>query len=234
MTKNIYDIEIEGLKIKLFRNSKVFTPNLTTFSLIEAFKKYKIKKKIKILDLGSGSGVIGIYIKKKYKNKVDIYFSDYSSHAVKLITKNIKLNKIKGEVKKSDIFKNWSNEKFDIIINDISAIDQKIAKRFWYNQYIPHQCGDNGIELSKKVILNAKNYLNKKGFLLAPIISLSNHKSLKKLIDKNFKSKILLHKDWPAPKKLYKNNENKYLKSDYIKKFFGVYICFTQIYKIWT
>ena len=74
MTKNIYDIEIEGLKIKLFRDSKVFTPNLTTFSLIEAFKKYKIKKKIKILDLGSGSGVIGIYIKKKYKNKVDIYF----------------------------------------------------------------------------------------------------------------------------------------------------------------
>tara|TARA_B110000238_G_C15850496_1_gene320819 strand:+ start:13 stop:153 length:141 start_codon:yes stop_codon:yes gene_type:complete len=45
MTKNIYDIEIEGLKIKLFSNSKVFTPNLTTFSLIEAFKKYKIKKK---------------------------------------------------------------------------------------------------------------------------------------------------------------------------------------------
>ena len=45
MTKNIYDIEIEGLKIKLFRNSKVFTQNLTTFSLIEEFKKYKIKKK---------------------------------------------------------------------------------------------------------------------------------------------------------------------------------------------
>ena len=33
---------------------------------------------------------------------------------------------------------------------------------------------------------------------------------------------------------LDKNNENKYLKSDYIKRFFGVYICFTQIYKIWT
>ena len=37
-----------------------------------------------------------------------------------------------------------------------------------------------------------------------------------------------------TPKKLYKNNENKYLKSGYIKKIFGVYICFTKIYKIWT
>ena len=45
MTKNIYDIKIENLKIKLFRNSKVFEPNLTTFSLIEALKKNKIKKK---------------------------------------------------------------------------------------------------------------------------------------------------------------------------------------------
>ncbi len=76
MTKNTYDLKIEDLKIKLFKNSKVFTPNLTTFSLIEAFKKYKVKKKIKILDLGSGSGVIGIFIKKKYKKKVDKYFSE--------------------------------------------------------------------------------------------------------------------------------------------------------------
>ena len=47
MTKNTYDLKIEDLKIKLFKNSKVFTPNLTTFSLIEAFKKYKVKKKLK-------------------------------------------------------------------------------------------------------------------------------------------------------------------------------------------
>ena len=69
MTKNIYDIKIENLKIKLFRNSKVFEPNLTTFSLIEALKKYKIKKKIKVLDLGSGSGVIGIFLKKNLEKK---------------------------------------------------------------------------------------------------------------------------------------------------------------------
>ena len=234
MTKNIHDIKIENLKIKLFRNSKVFEPNLTTFSLIEVFRKYKIKKKIKILDLGSGSGVIGIFIKKKFKSKVDIYFSDYSIDAVKMINKNIKLNKIKGEVRKSNIFENWSYEKFDIIINDISAIDEKIANKFWYNKYIPHECGENGIKLSKRVILNAKKYLNKKGFLLTPVISISNHKNLKKIIDKNFKSKILLHKVWPAPKKLYENNEIKYTKNGYIKKLFGVYVCFTQIYKIWS
>ena len=90
MTKNIYNIKIENQNLKLFTDTKVFIPNLTTFSLIDVFKKFKIKKKIKILDLVSGSGVIGIFIKKKYKNKVDVYFSDYSIHAVKLINGNIK------------------------------------------------------------------------------------------------------------------------------------------------
>jgi methylase of polypeptide subunit release factors len=55
MRKNIHNIKIGNVKIKLIKDTKVFEPNLTTFSLIEAFKKFKIKKKIKILDLGSGS-----------------------------------------------------------------------------------------------------------------------------------------------------------------------------------
>ena len=233
MIQNIYNIKAENFKIKLFKNDKVFKPNLTTYNLIEVFKKYKIKKKIKILDLGSGSGVIGIYIKKKFKNKVDVYFSDYSIKAVELIKQNLQLNKIKGEVRRSDIFEKWSDKKFDIIVNDISAIDVRIANKFWYNKYIPHECGKTGIELSKKVILNSKKYLNKNGFLLTPVISLSNYKNFINIINKNFKSKLLLHKDWPVPKKLYKNNEDKFVKNGYIRKIFGIYVCFTEIYKIW-
>ena len=127
MVKNIHTLKVENLKIKLFKDKKVFEPNLTSFNIIDVFKNYKIKKKIKILDLGSGSGIIGIYIKKKFKNKVEVYFSDYSTKAVKLIKQNIKLNKVKGEVRRSNIFEEWSDKKFDIIINDISAIDERVG-----------------------------------------------------------------------------------------------------------
>ncbi len=55
--------------IKLIKSNKVFEPNLTTEAIIEATKKLKFKREKKVLDLGSGSGVIGIYLKKNIKRK---------------------------------------------------------------------------------------------------------------------------------------------------------------------
>ena len=49
MKKNIHNIKIGNVKIKLTKDTKVFEPNLTTFSLIEAFEKFKIKKKLRFL-----------------------------------------------------------------------------------------------------------------------------------------------------------------------------------------
>ena len=135
--------------IKLVESNKVFEPNLTTMSIIEACNNLSLKKKKKVLDLGSGSGVIGIFLKKKFKKMIDIYFSDYSESAIKVINSNIKINKIHGTVKKSNILENWENEKFDIIINDVSAISSEIANKYWYNEFIPHDCGEDGIKLSK-------------------------------------------------------------------------------------
>ena len=232
MTKNIYDIKIENLKIKLFRNSKVFEPNLTTFSLIEALKKYKIKKKIKVLDLGSGSGVIGIFLKKKFGKKIDLYLSDYSKHAISVINSNLKINKVAATTRESDILKEWKNEKFDLIINDISAINSLIARKHWYNKFIPHDCGKDGLKLSKKFLSSVEKNLKKKGTILMPVISISDHKLITKIIEKKFKSKLLISKEWPAPKILIKEKVENFLKKEYMYKRFNMYLCFTKVYKI--
>ena len=218
--------------IKLVESHKVFEPNLTTMSIIEACNNLSLKKKKKILDLGSGTGIIGVFLKKKFKKKVDIYFSDYSENAIKVINSNIKINKINGTVKKSNILENWKNEKFDIIINDISAISSEIAKKHWYNEFIPHDCGEDGIKLSKIFLSSAKDFLNKNGIILMPVISISNHKKIIKIFNKKFKSKLLITKEWPAPKGLSKLKVKKFLKKKYIYKKFDLNLCFTKIYKL--
>ena len=44
--------------------------------------------------------------------------------------KNLKLNKIKGIVRRGAIFEPWKDEKFDYIVCDIAAIAKKISD-FW-------------------------------------------------------------------------------------------------------
>jgi cyclopropane fatty-acyl-phospholipid synthase-like methyltransferase len=218
--------------IKLFKTIKVFEPNLTTIALIEAFDKIKFKKKKKILDLGAGSGVIGIYIKKKYGKKINLFLSDKNQHTVKVIKSNLKLNNINAVTKESDILKSWDNEKFDIIINDISAISSEIAKSHWYNKFIPHNCGKDGIKLSKKFLINVKKNLNNNGIILIPIISLSDHKQLINLLKKKFKIKLLINKEWPAPKSLLKGKVANFLKKEYIFQKYNTYLCFTKVYRL--
>lgn len=227
-------LNFKKVKIKLLNSKKVFTPNLTTQLLMESVKIKKSRRKIKILDLGSGTGIIGIYLKILYGKKVDIYFSDKSPHAIKLIKKNIKLNNISGIVKQSDIFKNWEGNKFDLVINDISAIDKNIAKNFWYNENIPSDCGDDGIKLTKKVLLSVKKYLYKNGEIYLPIISLSDHVKIKKILKQKFKSKLIIGKEWPAPKELLYNYKavDKLKKKGYIFEKFNMNVCFTEIFKI--
>ena len=218
-------------KIKLKLSSKVFRPNLTTFSLIESIHKIKIKKKLDILDLGCGSGIIGIFLKKFYKNNVNIFMSDYSDHATNLTKINSKINKVKIVVVKSNIFEKWKGKKFDIIIDDISAIDQTIAKKSpWYNKFIPSNCGRDGIFLTEKVIKESKKYLKKNGKIFIPCISLSDYKKVITLMKRNFrKVKLESYKEWPISKQLYQKIK-KSLKKNYILKKYGINLCFTSIY----
>ena len=225
-------IKILDQEINLTYSDKVFEPNLTTKLIMESCDKLNFKKKKKVLDLGSGSGIIGIFLKKKYKEKIDLYLSDYSDDAIKVIKLNLKISKIKAVVKKSDVLKNWKEEKFDLIINDISAIDKEIANKYWYNKFIPHDCGKDGIKLSKIFLSTVKKNLNKNGIILMPIISLSNFKKITDSFYRKFNSKLLIKKEWPTPKKIFLGREKSLIKKKYIFKKFDMFLCFTKIYKL--
>jgi cyclopropane fatty-acyl-phospholipid synthase-like methyltransferase len=218
--------------IKLSTSKKVFVPNLTTQAILECCNNLNIANKKKILDLGSGSGIIGIFLKKKFKKKVDLYLSDYSSSSISNIKSNLKLNNIRGIAKKSNVLDAWGNEKFDLIINDISAIDKNIANKYWYNKFIPHDCGDDGLKLSKEFLNTVEKNLMNNGIILMPVISISNHKLLIKILKKKFKTKLLITKEWPAPKNMIKGKVANFLKKEYIFKKYNTYLCFTKILKI--
>lgn len=192
----------------IIKSKKVFTPNATSDLLVHSTIKI-LKKKSDILDLGCGTGFVGLSISKNSKLKNNYYFSDISKKAIELCIKNAKKNKIRIEAKTGGIFQPWKNRKFDIIVESVSGIAKKVANISpWYTNNIPCDCGEDGTLLVSKVLKDSKKHLNKNGKIVFPIVSLSNKKKIVKTAKKYFgKVKLVASKDWPLPKTMYTNSK---------------------------
>ena len=225
----------EKFKVYYYKNSNVFKPTRTTSLIIKAINenKKKFKKNSSILDLGCGSGIIGIAIKKKIFKNSDICFSDSSNTAIKITKKNLKLNKLHCETKKSYLMQKWKNKEFDLIVNDVSGISSFfLRKNFWYNKFIPCDSGLDGTKLTFKFF---KNFKRKNISIIIPLISLSNVIKVKSyFVKKKIKFQTLLKEDWPLPKNLVDN----YLKDlinlkrkglIFYKERFGMLLASTEI-----
>ena len=226
-------VEFEKILNSTLINNKVFTPNLTSKLSYETALK-NIKNSNKILDLGCGSGIIGIGLLKNKKN-IKIYCSDSSKKAVELSKINFKKNKFLADIRKGDLFSPWKNEKFDYIINDVSGISSLIAKKSpWFKNLVPCNTGKDGIKLTIKIINSSKKFLNPKGKIQIPLISLSNTKKIMSATKKIFKHvKIENSLDWFLPKEMDKLNDymDEIRKKGHIgfSRKFGRIICNTSI-----
>ena len=220
-------------KIKLKTSENVFQPTATSDFLIKAVAE-NINTVDSLLDLGCGNGIVGITLSKLKKTK-KIYCSDISREAVEISKVNIKLNHCNGETKISDIFSNWSNYKFDVIVNDISGISEEIAKLSSWFKNVPCNSGLDGCKNIEKVLLQGKNFIKEKGKIFFPVISLSDTSKILRIANDNYKNVYKLsHDKWFLPEDLkmhlsiLNDLKNKgYL--DYCEKF-GKLICWTEIY----
>ena len=224
------------LNLKLQISDKVFTPTSTTNILIKSATK-KIKKGSKILDLGCGSGAVGIALKKIKKISEPVYFSDLSAQAIKDVKFNSTFYKINTIAKKGSLFDPWKGHKFDFIINDVAAISQKIATLSNWYKGISCDSGLDGTKLVNKIISKSKNFLNENGSLFIPVISLSDEEKILNKAKKYFTTINLIdYLDWPLPKEMYKHKNILYdLKSRKKINFqikWGLIICRTSVYML--
>ena len=123
--------------------------------------------------------------------------SDISAKALEIAKENAINNNAKITFIKSDIFENIKG-KFDIIISNppYIAYDEEIEDIVKNNEpHIALYAKDNGLYFYKKIINQAKKYLNKKSILAFEIGMTQGH-SLKEYASIYFKdSKIFVEKD---------------------------------------
>lgn len=151
--------------LDLLVDKRALIPRYETEILVDLIINDNSNNK-KILDIGTGSGAISLALSKNLKDS-KIIGVDISKNAIDLANENkIKLNINNVEFKESDIFSNIE-EKFDIIVSNPPYINkedfEKLDNKLYYEPQNALYGGEDGLYFYKKIIKNAKNFLNKNG-----------------------------------------------------------------------
>ncbi|MFA7663891.1 MAG: peptide chain release factor N(5)-glutamine methyltransferase [Clostridia bacterium] len=145
-------------------------PRFDTEILVEAALQ-EIKKKgdnVSVLDLCTGSGAVGITIKKL--SGVKLTLSDISEEALSLAKENVNLHGVEANLVKSDLFSELK-EKFDIIVvnppyvpsEEIKDLDEEVKS---YEPLLALDGGKEGLDKYKQIAEDYSKYLNEEGTII--------------------------------------------------------------------
>ena len=182
----------EFWKYKFKVSDGVLIPRPDTEIIIEEFLKLtKNKSKLKVLDIGVGSGCLLLSI---LKEKKDFYGAgiDVSKKCINTSKINANMLGLKNRVKffKSDV-DNFNHHKYDLIISNppyINKLDLKYLERDVY-EFEPRKALDGGLDgLSeiRKVIKKSSELIKKNGIFFLEIAFDQKEKVRKLLKNKGF------------------------------------------------
>ena len=143
----------------------------------QKIKVHNTNDKINVLDLCTGSGAIGISIKKHYGEKVNVTLSDISNEALNVAKINSRriLNDerdCKVQFVQSDMF-NDIKGKFDVIVSNPpyikSEMIDKLDKDVRNEPHIALDGGTDGLQYYKIIKSRIDNFLNENGYLILEI-----------------------------------------------------------------
>ena len=203
---NLIRYSVGGLSLQLRTDAQVFLPRLTTKIIADCLT---IQPGIDVLDLGCGSGPMGIFAAMKGARSVTCV--DIMPEACSLARYNATLNGVseKVQVVESDLLESVNGRQFDVIVDDVSGIADEVARvSSWYPEPIPTGGYDGAVQVLR-MLETVMDHLRLGGKLFLPISSLS---SLPRIVNKareQFGShlELLVDRMIPFPPELYAHRE---------------------------
>lgn len=192
---------------KFYVDERVLIPRFETEELVENTIKYINRfftEPVDIIDLGCGSGVIGLTLEKKVSTKtVDLV--DISSSALEVAQKNCGNLNSNANVIQSDMF-SAVNKKYDVIISNPPYIktNEEIEDIVKENEpSIALYAGEDGLDCYKKILENIKEHIKEKS-LIAFEIGMTQANDIQKLVNKYLPdSKTEVKKDMSGKDRMF-------------------------------
>ncbi|MDC0529782.1 peptide chain release factor N(5)-glutamine methyltransferase [Pelagibacteraceae bacterium] len=170
-------------------NPDTLIPRPETELMVEKLSKIFKKKKISILDVGTGSGCILISLLSELNNSKGVGI-DISKKALIIAKKNSNRHGMQNRIKfLNKAIDSEFNHKFDLIVSnppyiknsEIENLKEDIKR---YEPRIALDGGNDGLDLIKKVIYKTRYILNVKG-TLALEIGNEQYKKVSEILIKN-------------------------------------------------
>jgi len=205
--------KVKGIEIKLIKDRKIYMPSAATRLIAENLHEID---GLRVLDLGTGSGVLAILASKLGARNV--VATDVSDRAIKVAKRNAEINGVEIDFRVGDLFNPVRGELFDMIIcNPPMTPSPTQLRRFTWG-------GIDGRLILDKVIDEAPSHLRRNGRLILPVISLAGiGRTYQALLGGGFIPKMLDYRVHPFGKTLHRllNHLKSLPDSDYVYDHLG-------------
>lgn len=153
---------------KLCVNAHVLIPRRETEELVEhaLIVMDQLDTDIRVLDLGTGSGCIGLTIKKEMP-RAHVTVSDISKHALDVVLENKKRLDVDVEIIESNWFENIKGT-FDIIVSNppYLLIEEDIGDTVFQEPNVALYGGELGLNHYETILKGVGNHMHDKTYVL--------------------------------------------------------------------
>ena len=180
-------------------NSCVLIPRFETEELVtnvlELKNEYFKDRKVKLVDIGTGSGCLAIALALEDKN-IEAYGTDISEEALSIAKENNDTLNANVTFYQGDLLQPVIDQKFDILVSNPPYIPNNEEVSPLVKNYEPHIAlfgGEDGLDYYRKIIMDAEKILNDR-YIIAFEHAYDKAKEIKKLCKKHLKHVRIIQK----------------------------------------
>ncbi len=182
--------EAEFMSLKFEVNPSTLIPRADTETLVETVIEEIGKKQVRLLDIGTGTGCVGISI--AHYSKAGVTLADISREALETAKRNALLNNVTADFLKIDILNEVPDGEFDVIVSNPPYIETEVIKTLQrevkdHEPFSALDGGADGLEFYRRIVSIAPSLLAENG-LLAFEIGYNQGKAVSELMEKDFES----------------------------------------------